>query len=202
MALANYTDLQTALTEWCDARSDVSSNAADFIRLAEARLNQKLRCREMVTSTDLTPTAGAVTLPSDFVGVVRVVEKSSPRRVLDYISPDGADEMYDSSVTGSPYHFTIIGTSLKTYPQATNDVELTYYQEIPPLVTNTTNWLLTKYPNIYLEASQLEFYRWAKDFENLDVSSRLLVSELEDIQAADDVGVWGNAARSNQGVNP
>ena len=202
MALTNYSQLATALTEWCDGRSDVSGNASDFVRLAESRLNQKLRMREMVASTDLTPTAGVVTLPSDFVAVSRVVEKSSPRRVLDYISPDGADDMYDASVTGSPYHYTIIGSSLKTYPEATNDVELTYYQEIPSLETNSTNWLMTKYPNIYLEAAQLEFYRWAKDFENLDVSSRLLADEIEDLNATNAIGIWGNAARSNQGINP
>jgi hypothetical protein len=41
MSIANYSDLQAAISDWM-ARSDVSGKAVDFITLAEARLNRLL----------------------------------------------------------------------------------------------------------------------------------------------------------------
>src|SRR5262245_53734648 len=41
MAIGNYDDLKSAVTNWM-ARVDVAGDAADFITLAEARLNREL----------------------------------------------------------------------------------------------------------------------------------------------------------------
>jgi hypothetical protein len=49
--------------------TQISGNAADFVTLAESRLNRDLPLRVMQTTTTLTATAGSrsVALPSDFI---------------------------------------------------------------------------------------------------------------------------------------
>jgi len=203
MAISTYLELKTALQAWVDGRSDVPAQAENFIALAEAHFNLELRCREMVDVVDLTPVAGVVTLPADFEGLRRVVEKSIPRRVLDYVSPDAADEQYDADLTGYPYSFTIIGGSLHTYPQATSDIELTYFKAITPLVDDgDTNWLLTKYPNIYLEAAQLEAYRFFKMDQDLNLSATRVFNMIERLNNNSMIEQYANAGRTNTGPTP
>ena len=50
-------------------------------------------------------------------------------------------------------YFTIEDTKLWFYPSlvAGDEIEILYYKSIPALTdSNTTNWLLTNYPDIYL----------------------------------------------------
>jgi len=42
MALTTYAELQTSIANWCN-RSDIESEIKDFIKLAEARINRRLR---------------------------------------------------------------------------------------------------------------------------------------------------------------
>ena len=202
MALANYTDLTTAITAWVDARTDVSTVEADLVALAEGHFNLELRCRQMLAQTDLTPTSGAVTLPSDFVGVARVIEKASPRRVLDFTPLVTAESQYDTTATGRSNGYTIIGSTLQTIPSTSNDIELTYYQSIPSLETNTTNWLMTKYPNLYLEACQMEAYRYLKMDQDLQISEAKVGSGIMRLNSADDLEFFAQAPRINVGPTP
>ena len=155
MAVTTYAELKTAIADWMD-RSDLTSYLGDFITFAEGHLNRNLRHRSMVTSTDLTPSSNVCTLPTDYLHYVRVVELASTRRELKYITPSAVDQLYPSREAGLAWHFTIIGSTLTAYPLSTNDIELTYRQKIPALSdSNTTNWLLTASPELYLRASQM-----------------------------------------------
>src|SRR5262245_15894630 len=66
MAITTYAQLQTAIASWL-ARSDLTATIADFITLFEAAANRRLRVRQMETSTNLTPSSGAATLPTDYL---------------------------------------------------------------------------------------------------------------------------------------
>jgi hypothetical protein len=53
MALATYSDLKTSIANWLN-RSDLTTEIAeDFIVLAEADFNSKLRIRKMNRSTSI-----------------------------------------------------------------------------------------------------------------------------------------------------
>lgn len=152
MTITTYAELKTAIGNWM-ARSDLTSYLDEFIDLAEAWFDTELRCREMEASTDITPSSNVYALPSDFLEARRVVEKASIRRRLEYISPDVVKDLYPARVAGLSTNWTIIGSSLYTFPLSSNDVELVYYQKIPALSgSNTTNWLLTRMPGLYLAA--------------------------------------------------
>lgn len=199
MALANYAELQTALTDWADGRGDTSGILDDAVRLAESHFNLELRCRQMLTSTDLTPSSGAVTLPSDLVGIYSVIEKASPRRVLDYYGKEGFDTNFDTTVSGLACAYTIVGSTLSMAPRPSNDIELTYYQEVPSLETNSTNWLMTKYPGLYLEACQMEIYRYLKMDMDLQISSQRVAAMIARLNASSDSEMLGNSGRKAVG---
>jgi hypothetical protein len=64
----------------------------DFITLAEAYFNRRLRVREMQTSETTTTVVGAYTLPADFLAWIEVVSQSgSDNRVLEYVDNNWAD---------------------------------------------------------------------------------------------------------------
>ena len=67
MALATYSDLKTSIANWLN-RSDLTTEIAnDFIVLAEADFNSKLRVRKMNTSTSITIDSETESMPSDFL---------------------------------------------------------------------------------------------------------------------------------------
>lgn len=164
MTIDTYTTLQTALQNWFKGRSDTGFVSAipDFIALCEAGLNRRLRVRQMEGRYTATITAGNQYLaaPSGMISFRRlIITSSAPARVLGYVTPD---EMYalwpDSTATGTPVNYTVIGTEVQFGPTPDRNytVEGDYYAQIPNLATNTTNWLLQTFPDIYLYGALLQ----------------------------------------------
>lgn len=156
MALATYSDLLTAVGAWLN-RTDLTATIPDFIRLAESEFNRVLRTVEMEATTSLTVTSGAVAVPADFLGVRSLYIANA---TLDYITPG---EALEDASTGVPAYYTIIEGQFIFRPSQSTTATLYYSQSIPALtVSNTTNWLMTKHPDLYLFATlaQAEFYGW------------------------------------------
>jgi len=166
MALDSFANLKTAVLAWSD-RSDLTSYATDFVTLCDIRIRKALsglalRPREMETTTDITPSSGVCTLPSDFMAIKRVQARTSSPRRLEYRTQDWLDEAYPDGASGTPIFYTIMGTTpgtstLRMYPLTTSDIRVTYYA-YPAVLSdsNTTNWLLTKYPDVYLYGTLTE----------------------------------------------
>lgn len=160
MALANYTDLLASVAAWLD-RSDLTSVIPDFVALFEANANTEgaIRTQFNRTSTTLTTTANInyVTPPTDFLSAdsLLVTVPSGPYEVLSPFG--GAAGLYTSYpnaavATGRPKGYINLASKLELapVPDAAYTVTLYYYQKVPALVTNTTNWLMTNFPQIYL----------------------------------------------------
>src|ERR1051325_1967659 len=178
--LATYSDLVTAITSDWPARTDLAANVDQFIVLAEAIFNSKLRMRQMETTATLVPVSNLCTLPTDYIEYKRVVEVASIRRPLDYITEDAADALYPDRASGLACNFTILGSQLMAFPLSTNDIELTYYQKVPGLTsTNTTNWLLTEHPNFYLHACLLYVGEYIGDATRVSNESQFLQSYID-----------------------
>lgn len=207
MAITDYAGLQAAITDNL-ARVDLPAFAPDFIAQAEDWLNygssasEALRCREMEAVTSLTPVAGVVTLPADYLQYQRVVEKAGARRSLVYITPDMAEVLYPSRASGTASHFTIIGASLYTFPLAQNDIEITYYQAIPPLASNTSNWLLAKSPSVYLRAALVQAAEFIKDDAEAAKQAEMARSLIAGLNRSDMLGKFARAGVTLRGVTP
>lgn len=204
MAISTYAELKTAVGDWL-ARSDLTSYTGDFVTLAEDYLNKKVRHRKMVATTDLTPASGVCTLPTDYLEHIRVVEKASIRRELSYIAPQYADQRYPDRTAGLAQNFTLVGNNLRMFPVSSNDIELTYYQKIPALSdANTTNWLLSESPHLYLRACQVMALEFAgeTDTSRFQVASEMSRSMLDSLNEQNEMALYSRAPMHIAGVTP
>lgn len=152
MALDTYSDLSTAITDWLDDTS-LSTSVDTFIRLAEARFNRELNTPDMEATTTLDGGATSITLPTDFYEVRGIYLNASATTPLEPLSLDALKSIYPDSFSGTPRAYAIDGVSLVLgpLPNSTCTITLKYKQKIPALTSsNTTNWLLTKHPDLYL----------------------------------------------------
>lgn len=207
MPITTYNELQTAIADNL-ARSDLTSFLPDFVMMAENWLNygsdnsEALRCREMEAITSLPPTAGVCTLPSDYIEYRRVTEVAGVRRPLSFITPDMAEINYPSRSSGLGEKFTIIGSSLYTFPLVSNNVELTYYQALPPLASNTSNWLLAKSPSTYLRAALVQAAEFIKNDEEAAKQAQMARSLIAGLNKSDQMGKYARAGVTPRGVTP
>lgn len=158
MALANYSDLLTAVGNWLN-RADLTARIPEFITLAEAEFNRKLRTVEMESATTLTLTGDTAAVPAGYLGVRSLKIDNT---LLDYVPPS---EIYDDETTGGyPTRYTVVDGSFVFRPApSSGSADLVYYSAIPGLTaSNTTNWLMTRWPDLYLfgVCAQAEFYVW------------------------------------------
>ena len=163
MSLANYNDLKTAIADWT-GRSDLgTTNYSNFTTLFETYANRNLRVRQMELQTTLTPVSGEATLPSDYLQWRRVTWEGSPSVELAYVHPTMFLGYYPTTAQGTPTCFTIEGSTLKARPVSGTNLTLDYFQKIPSLETNSTNWLMTAHPDFYLSGVLTEAYFFTKD---------------------------------------
>lgn len=205
MALATYSDLKTSIGTWLD-RSDLAGMIPDFIALAETYLNTepRLRVREAETTTTLVPTAGACALPDDYGGFREVWGDTSPTSEMGFATPDFVRLQYPTSTSsGFPAHFTIIGASLTAYPTSTANIKIIYYRKAAALSdSNTTNWLLTAFPTVYLYASLLQAKIFTRDDEESARWSGALDFALNQIKANDEGVRYARIASRVRGMTP
>jgi hypothetical protein len=160
VALSNYSELQTAIAKWL-VRNDLTARIPDFITLAEARISRILRVRQMISQDTGTISAQAYTLPTDFVEVLRLRLDTETDKPLEYRPIEDSELRVAGVESGEPNWFSVVGGELRFYPSPDGDYDLTldYYAKVPALSdTNTTNWLLTAAPDLYLSMSMAAAY--------------------------------------------
>lgn len=160
MALADYADLKDSVASWLArvADTEITSNAADFITLAEAYFNRTLRVRQMETVTTFNTTDGSTNLPDDYLAWKRLTWLGDTYMSMEYVLPDMLVRMHPANEAGVPAVFTIESDNLIVRP-TDDDTEFSflYYAKVPALVDDTdTNWLLTAHPDLYLAAALAE----------------------------------------------
>jgi len=158
MALSNYSELQSSIANWLN-RSDLTTEiTGDFIVLTEKDFNSKLRIRKMVESdSSFSINAETVALPSGFLQVRDLfILSGGTKYALTYMTPPQMDQIKGSSTSGMPVAYTIIGDNFRfaPTPDTTYTGTLNYFKSFDPLSdSNTTNYILTNHPAIYLYGS-------------------------------------------------
>lgn len=166
MAFATYSDLQAAIASWLN-KEDLTSVIPDFITLAEARFNRELRTLQMVKRATAQTSDEFVAVPADWLEAKDLSIANLP---LAYITPEKLGEWKNVNVTGKTRYYTIVGGSFELFPAPTSDVtvEMAYYAKIQALaVSNTSNWLLAKAPDLYLYGALQQAAPYIMDDERL-----------------------------------
>jgi hypothetical protein len=160
VALSTYTELKASIAAWA-ARTDAEFAAAvpDMVRLAEARFDRELRCRDQsvtVTGTLAEADAGTLAIPSGLIEPILLrLDQTTPERPLFYYPASGLIGAFTAQ--DEPRYLAVVGANfiIRPVPDGDYSYVLDYYAEIPKLASqgSGTNWLLTKAPDLYLFAS-------------------------------------------------
>ena len=157
MALTTYTTLKASLANWLN-RSDLTTEISDdFIKLAEADFNSKLRVRSMIDQVSITVNAETVAIPTDFLQIRDFyILDGQTKTPLVYTTPASMDTTSGTSTTGKPTTFTILGDTLRFSPKpdASYTAKMNYFKKFAALSSSVaTNYILDNHPAIYLYGS-------------------------------------------------
>lgn len=208
MAIATYADLQGKILTWM-ARNDADTQAAlpDFVALAETRIKANIKTLDGDRTQLITGDGGYdYDLPSLFVRARALRGTSSGGDIypLTYVTPEQwAYELSAYEKAGTPaYIYTLrgnldFGRKISFGPAIATGAQffLDYTARLAPLDNNnTTNWLLTNFPNVYFTACMVE----AMDFERNNQGAvhwnqkfNLVASEVKDFL---DEEKWGGSS--------
>jgi len=180
MSIATYAELQTEVIDW-SYRTDLDSRIPNFIALCESDLQVRCKLVDFESSATVTITAGVGTLPSGFSGMRSVYLDGDVTKPLKYVTPDRYDALTNES--GDGIWYTITGSSIKVAQDGDGSVVMTYKARFTPLsVTNTTNVILTNYPDAYLHGTLLQLRTFTKDRQGMADELALFESAVKRIE--------------------
>lgn len=183
-----YAELQTEGLAWLrnEAATDQVTN---FISQAEDEINAKTRgVRRAATAIAAVSTA-TVTLPDDFQDVRSFRLTDGARNVpLLPVTPERlASLRADYAATGEPEVYAIVGDAFHLYPEptATYASELVYTARLAKLSdSNTSNWVLAGFPNVYLNGLLWRGYAYLKNRDMSEYYGALFLAGLDDLRRA------------------
>lgn len=165
--ITNYAELVTAVTR-ASYRSDLTSDIDNFIGLAESDMKIRLKLVDFEDTETLNVIAGSAALPSDYAGMRNVYWDSSPERPLHYITPDKFDGL--NFTAALPNFYTIKGLNIKFGTTIDGSAILNYKARFTGLSSgNTTNAIITKYPDAYMHGVMAQLYLFTRDDKNMSV---------------------------------
>lgn len=174
MSISTYDELQDAVANWLD-RTDLTDRIPEFIAIAEARFNRHEAVQFERLDT-LILDARTVALPTDCKELLSLYFDDSTRRGPIVIqSPEEINPSRLGPVTaGVPTHAAIYangaGLLLHPTPDQSYTAWITYITKLTPLSdTDTTNWLLTDHPDLYLFASLVAAEPYLKNEERMPI---------------------------------
>jgi hypothetical protein len=160
MAITNYGQLKTAVADWLN-RDDMASVIPTFIDLAHARVNRVLRVADMVQRTETQLDSRFTQVPADFLQMRAIQLRVTPTKALEFLTAEQIIQERSrlSDTAREPMFYSILGDTIEVMPtpDATYELEISYYQDIPSMSADSdTNWLLTKAPGAYLYGALIE----------------------------------------------
>ena len=156
----DYTPLLARIADWLD-RTDLTTKIPTFISLAENAMFRELRLRQTEIIRQGTTTSDTIVLPLGIRAIEKLaITSSGVEYILDYAS-DGVSKLTYS--TGLPSRYTIENNAIRLLisPSQTYTYKLHYIPNLDPIsTTNTSNWLSTNAPDLYLFGAlvQAAFY--------------------------------------------
>jgi hypothetical protein len=151
MSITTYSELLTAVANFGHRTGDTTftDRIPEALALTEADLQVRAKLLQFESTATVTITSGSGTLPTDYMGMRSIYWDGDTESALSYITPERFDKLRNDSGTGQFY--TISGSTIRTAPQSDGSVVMTYMAKFTPLsATDTTNSILSNYPDAYL----------------------------------------------------
>jgi len=184
MAITNYTNLQSTIADYLN-RSDLTSIIPVFVQLAEAQMNRDIRHYEMEARSTGVQDAGDeyMQVPSTWLENIRAHVQGTGTTPLDLISRAamadkraGAEDM-----AGRPEYYCMADGQFQLYPTPDSEytIELLFYEKIPDLASNSTNWLLEEAPDVYLYGSLIHSAPYLQEDERAMVWAQMYATAVQ-----------------------
>ena len=176
---ADGSELNDAVIDWC-GRTDLVGQVSTFRRLAEIKLQRRMRLRftQAKATGTLTADSELLALPDDFISSRYLWIDTTPRRRVELVSPAFWLRQQQAGVDGpgEPAYAMHEGLYLKLTPTPGDafTYELGYLQGIPALTDDGSNWLLENGPDVLLHAMLVEVAIYLKDPVMLGEHQQLL----------------------------
>jgi len=199
MAITNYSELQSTIADFLN-RDDLTAVIPTFITLAEAEFNRRLRHWRMENRATAEVDSQYSAIPADFLEPIRLHLETSNYRTLELMSQADMQSMRmrNLDTSGKPAYYALTQGEIELYPtpDATYNLEMNYYARIPALsVSNTTNWLLTYFPDAYLYGALAHSAPYLGEDARMATWAALLQSAMDGIMRESEQAKFGGTGR-------
>ncbi len=176
-AFQNIIDLRFAVADHVGNRA-ISDVFPRLVALAEDDLNSRLRTRMQIRDFTLTFDEGEAALPPDFLEMIAIKGRG-------------------------PGDFQVLPLTIRM-PCRAGDYEAQYYARLPSITCSptATNWILQRYPSVYLYGVGLQAAKHLKDAELAVATSSLYAEALQLLTVDDERARWAMAAVRVKGCVP
>jgi hypothetical protein len=196
MAITTYAELKTSVGNWLN-RDDLTAVIPDFISLAEADIERKVRHWQMEQRSTASLDARYTQLPPGFLEAVRFhldVDESP----IELLTPLALQQRRknNNDTTGKPQFYAVIAGQLEVWPtpDATYTGELYYYQRVTPLSDAApSNWILQFYPDTYLYGTLVHSAPYLVDDARAATWAALYQSAIDGINSNNDRAKFGGS---------
>lgn len=186
MAITNYAELQTAVTNWLH-RADLASIVPDLITLGETRIFREVRVRVMESALSGTISSGVMAVPADYLELKSAYIDYTPVQQLQRSTPSQIYTEYPlRSATCKPTRIAREGTNFifGPYPDGDYPVKGIYYAQ-PTAISSSANALFVANPDLYLFAALSEASAFIKNDSRIALWEQKYESVKADMEAAD-----------------
>lgn len=199
MALTNYAELKTSIGDFLN-RDDLTSVIPDFISLSEAQMNREIRHFRMEKRANANLDTQYTAIPNDFLQPIRFVITGAEISTIEQGSSMEISRLREqnSDTTGRPSRYAILDSSIEVFPtpDTTYNLELLYYEKIDALNDgNTSNWLLTNYPDAYLYGSLMHSAPYLAEDNRIQTWAALYQKAISDINSESERSKTGGSGR-------
>ncbi len=185
MALDTFSGLKSSIADWIN-RDDLTSVIPTFIVLAESTFNRTIRTRDMVQRATASLDTQYTELPADFLQMINIQLNTATPVKLSFVSNEQADDLRSTyfAAANEPKYYSIVGSTFEVIPSPGGEytVEMSYYKKIPALSdSNTSNWLLTKSPAMYLYGALVQSAPYLRDDDRITTWGTLYKEAFNDL---------------------
>ena len=185
MALTNYTELKASIADFLN-RDDLTAVIPDFITLAESGMNREVRHWRMETRKTAVLDTQYTALPTDFLEPIRMSLNTADTNTLEMVNAFQISNLraQNLNTTGRPTSFAILDGSIEVFPSPDSNytLEMLYYQKIDELGSvNTSNWVLSNFPDAYLYGSLVHSSPYLAEDNRIQTWAALYQKAINDI---------------------
>lgn len=202
MALDSFDNLKAKISDQSHRNDLTPDRLADFIKQAEQSMynnpieSLEIREFETITNTDTVADSNVIALPSGYLSMrsIKIDDKSTDAQQyeLTYTAPE---TLFKDPASGTPSYFTVTNQIEFNRPaDAVYNVEIKHLASLTALSdANTTNGILTNYPNIYLFGALRSLNQWAERFDLAEYYYAEFIKEIRGANKQNWLGRYGPA---------